>query len=90
MNSVSARSSVLPSDMLNYYKHDCRLESLKFRYRNSLYDVSKLTSILNNTKSSLNLIYDAYLAERNHFVNLKKKSANSDERQLVDEFESDK
>lgn len=55
------RTFILPSENLNYFEHDCRLESLKWRNRNSLYDVSLLSCLLRKSKSSLNLIYDNYL-----------------------------
>lgn len=67
MKSNYTRNNSLPSDRFNnVVKHGCRSEGLKYLTRNSLYDVSMLGSQLDKTKTSLNLIYPYFLAERNH------------------------
>ena len=55
------RNFILPSETSNYIVHDCRLENVKYRNRNSIYDVSLLSLLLNKTKASLNIFYDNYL-----------------------------
>jgi hypothetical protein len=54
------KNLTLPNEKL-IYQHDCRLDSLKYRHRNKLYDVSVLTGLLNKTKSTLDLLHDNYL-----------------------------
>ena len=55
------RNFILPSETLAYTEHDCRLENLKYKFRDPIYDVSVLSNILARTKSSINLLYDNYL-----------------------------
>jgi hypothetical protein len=55
------KSFTLPSEKLSIYQHDCRLDSLKYRHRSKLYDLSVLASLLTKTKTSLDLLYDNYL-----------------------------
>lgn len=61
------RNFLLPSESLNFVQHDCRLEHLKYRTRSSLYDLSVLSTLMNDTKSSLNLIYANYLSQPVNF-----------------------
>lgn len=55
------RSFVLPSDLLDKSAHDCRPESIKFKNRDVTYDVSVLTTLMSQGKSSLNSFYESYL-----------------------------
>lgn len=57
------RNFILPSEGLNYVQHDCRLENLKYRFRNGIYDVSVLSTLLNKTANSLNSLYSNYLSQ---------------------------
>lgn len=55
------RSFVLPSESLVNSQHDCRPDSIKFKHRDTTYDVSMLTNLLTQGKSSLNAFYESYL-----------------------------
>jgi hypothetical protein len=51
----------LPSTRLSYFKHDCRLDSMKYRTRSQAYDLNKLVNVLNKTHESVNSLYSNYL-----------------------------
>lgn len=62
--------------------HECRPWRLKYRLRDKSKDLAALVSILDKTKTSLNLIYPQYLTERNHNVSFEVKAQTS-----LDHFE---
>ena len=71
------RNFILPSETLNYVVHDCRLENVKYRNRNNIYDVSLLCLLLNKTKTSLNIFYENYLSHPEEY-NIKQSSVKDD------------
>ncbi|CAF0907156.1 unnamed protein product [Brachionus calyciflorus] len=71
------RNYILPSEGLNYIQHDCRLETLKYQSRSSLYDVSLLSSLLAKTKSSVYTFYPSYLNQENEEIKSPKETVTS-------------
>jgi hypothetical protein len=69
------RNFRLPSENLSIFQHDCRLDSLKYRHRNKLYDVTILANLLAKTKTSVDLLYDNYL---HHSEDLSKLNENEE------------
>ena len=62
--------------------HECRPWRVKYRLRDKSKDLAALVSILDKTKTSLNLIYPQYLTERNHNLSFEVKAQTS-----LDHFE---
>ena len=64
---------------MNYVTHDCRLEDVKYRYRNHIYDVSILSSLMSKTKNSINKFYDTYLLQPEEIPALSTKTSDKRE-----------
>jgi hypothetical protein len=48
------RNFVLPSELLNKNNHDCRPETVKWKERDVIYDVSILTTLMTQGNKMIN------------------------------------